>query len=357
VAETARRLAAGRRTGLAVELDFAGCRIRVETDSGELAARLERYYREFLAAGGPAEITVQALEAPAPECGLELAAKPPDPGKSKVKEEYAELADGRLVRKRLTGMVFVFGAGRHLAVGPCLANDNQVVNFVNSRHIQWLLDRGWLLGHAAGAAFAEGPGLALAGLSGRGKSTLCLHLLRRGLSLVSNDRLLVRRSSRGLAMAGVAKLPRINPGTALHNPALAAVMPPEEAARCAELAPDELWSLEQKYDVHLDRCFGPGRFRLRAPLAGLAVLTWRREQKEPVISLASAGRRPELLDAFIKPPGLFYLPPPGGGPDLSRRAYLAALAEAPIYEISGGVDFDLATEALAAVLARASAEG
>lgn len=41
----------------------------------------------------------------------------PDPGKSKVKEEYADFPDGRLVRKRLTGMVFVFGEGDHLAMG------------------------------------------------------------------------------------------------------------------------------------------------------------------------------------------------------------------------------------------------
>jgi HprK-related kinase B len=356
----ARRLAGGAAAPHALGLDFAGCRIRVRTDSAQLAGRLARYYADFAADPDGAEVEVTALEAPAPEpaavAGLELAAKPPEPGKSRVKEEFVELEGGRAVRKRLTGMVFVFGPELNLAVGPCLANDNQVVNFINSRHIQWLLDRGWLLGHAAGVSDRAGRGLALAGFSGKGKSTLGLHLMERGLWFVSNDRLLVRRGPRGLEMAGVAKLPRINPGTALNNPALAQVMPPAEAARCRGLAPGELWALEQKYDVYLDQCFGPGRFRLGAGLEGLVVLTWSREAGPPVMSLAAEPRRAELLEAFIKPPGLFYLPPAGGGPDLSRGAYLAELAACPIYEIGGGVDFAAATRAAAAILGRAGGE-
>ena len=67
--------------------------------------------------------------------------KTPDPGKTKIKEEYVDLDDGRIVRKRLTGMLFVFGGGQNVAVGPCGANLNQVINFINNRYIEWLLCR------------------------------------------------------------------------------------------------------------------------------------------------------------------------------------------------------------------------
>ena len=56
------------------------------------------------------------------------------------------------MRKRLTGMVFLMADGLNLAVGPCLANVNQVVNFVNSRYIEHLLRSGGLLCHASACA-------------------------------------------------------------------------------------------------------------------------------------------------------------------------------------------------------------
>ena len=65
----------------------------------------------------------------------------------------------------------------HAAVGPCLANDNQIVNFINNRLIEVRLRAGDLLFHAAGVA-RNGRGLALAGFSGAGKSTLALAIMR-----------------------------------------------------------------------------------------------------------------------------------------------------------------------------------
>ena len=188
------------------------------------------------------------MEDPRASVDGEFTIKQPDQGKNRIKEEFLELDGGRLVRKRLTGMYFLFGQDVNLAVGPCVENDNQVVNFINNRLIQWELDRGGLLAHAA-AVNHQGRGLALAGFSGMGKSTLALHLMSRGLNFISNDRLLVQEAGRGVVMRGVPKLPRINPGTALNNPDLVSVIPEDEKEVFGQMSTDEIWTLEHKYDV------------------------------------------------------------------------------------------------------------
>ncbi|MFZ5587923.1 MAG: HprK-related kinase B [Thermodesulfobacteriota bacterium] len=326
-----------------LHLVFGDCSIRMDSNSAGLVEQLRRYYAGFVHRREWTDIRITALEAPPLEPELALAPKEPDPGKTKVKEEFVEQGDLRLVRKRLTGMCFIFGADLHLAAGPCVANANQVVNFINSRHIQWLLDRGGLLFHAAGVC-GESGGLALAGFSGSGKSTLALHLMSRGVNFVSNDRLVVRRGGAELTMYGVAKLPRINPGTALNNPHLAQVIPQPERRRFASLPADDLWSLEHKYDAHLDQCFGPDRFQLAAPLKGLVVLNWRREPQALHARRVDLRERPDLMAAFMKSPGLFYQPAAGADPDFSPPAYQRLLADCPVYEFGGGVDFAAAAE-------------
>ncbi|MCB2187005.1 MAG: HprK-related kinase B [Deltaproteobacteria bacterium] len=353
VAEVARNLGGNRPAPYGLSLAFTGLRLDVKTNSLTLLRHLADYFRGFEAAGGPAEITVTALEGPPLHPDLPLTLKEPDPGKDKIKEEYLDLADGRLVRKRLTGMVFVFGAARHLALGPCQANPNQVVNFVNNRHLQWMLDQGGLLFHAAGVSQGA-RGLALCGRSGMGKSTLALHLMSDGLGLISNDRLVVDRLPGGLRLRGVAKLPRINPGTALANPDLAGVIPPEERERFARLPPDELWDLEHKYDVPVDECFGPGRFSLEGDLAGLVILNWARGAGPALPRRITLAQRPELLPAFMKERGAFYLDGDEGlalGAPPEPADYLALLGGLPVLEIAGGVDFPAAVAACQALLA------
>jgi HprK-related kinase B len=324
-------------------LRFCEQSIEVRSNCRDLLAYLAGYFEEFQ--GDPADhpdLAIVALEAPPTDLGLTYTVKPPDPGKDRIKEEFVDLPDGRIVRKRLTGMLFLFGGDLHLAYGPCLENANQVVNFINNRFLQYHLNRGSLLAHAAGVAVGE-RGLALAGFSGAGKSTLALHLLSRGATFVSNDRLLVSASGTERRMLGVPKLPRVNPGTILHNEALRDVMPPAERAAAAALPADELWQLEQKYDVFIQRCIGPGRFQLQAPLRALCMLTWQRDGGAPRLAPADLATRPDLLDAFRKPVGLFY---EDEGleerPDFTPAAYLEAMGDAPVFELSGGVDFDRA---------------
>lgn len=335
--ELAGQLAAQYPASDQLTLLLAGWEIKVVSNSQRVIAELASYFEPFVAKERSHHLEVTALEAPELATGLDYTLKQPDPGKSRIKEEWADLPGGRVVRKRLTGMVFAFGPGGHLAVGPCLANINQVVNFINNRLIQLELNQGCLLGHAAGVKTSSN-GLALAGFSGMGKSTLALHLMSLGTTFVSNDRLLVRQNGGRAKMTGVAKLPRINPGTALNNPDLASVIPPEEREEFAALASDEIWELEHKYDVDIAQCFGSNRFELNSPLDMLAILNWHRDQEGLVFSEVDLDERRDLLAAFKKDWGLFFLNN-GREPDHSDQAYLDGLKGVRVFELSGGVDF------------------
>jgi HprK-related kinase B len=327
---------------LGLKVDMAGCVIEVESNSEELIEYLKGYFEPFLAeSGAAAHSLVTALEMPPPSFPYAFTVKEPDPGKTKIKEEFLDLEDGRVVRKRLTDMIFAFGGGRNLAVGPCIENPNQVVNFINNRFIQYKLEQGCLLGHAAGVV-SQGRGLAMAGFSGMGKSTLALHLMGRGADFVSNDRLMITRDGNPPTMYGVAKHPRINPGTALTAPGLDGIMTDDEHARFSSLSDAELWTLEHKYDAIIEECYGPGRFHLQAPMSGLVLLNWKLDNGPLEVNVVDPNERRDLLPALMKETGLFYLSPDGQAGEPSADEYAEVLSRCTVVEMSGGVDFEAA---------------
>lgn len=326
-------------------IDLGGCIIETKVNNSELLADLKNYFKEFLIDTDKSNILITAHECPAVDLGLEYTVKQPDPGKTKIKEEYENLTDGRVVYKRLTKMLFVFGKGENIALGPCLENSNQLINFINNRFIEYKLNQGCLLGHAAGV-LDNGRGIAIAGFSGMGKSTLALHLMSRGTTFISNDRVMIEKNSHGLTVYGVAKQPRINPGTALNNPDLSCIVAKEDKKKFLSLPKKELWELEHKYDALIDECYGKNKFILRAPMNGLVILNWRRDRKETTIEIVDPVERKDLLPAFMKGTGLFYLPDSAdkeNDPDVD--AYAEILSNTPLIEISGGVDFDKAADA------------
>jgi HprK-related kinase B len=343
-------LSAGVATPHQVCLSMGDCRFRVMTNSGNLAQELTRYFAPFLNLGSEADISITALQGEVPDLGLIFQVKEPDPGKTKIKEEWADIEGGRVIRKRLTGMHFFFGNGENLAVGDCEANPNQVVNFINNRFIERKLNDGCLLAHAAGVAVCE-TGMAMAGFSGMGKSTLALHLVSKGVTFVSNDRLMISPTSSGPVMFGVAKHPRINPGTALHNPDLTGIISPEDTARFQSLSPEELWSLEHKYDALIDQLFGPDRFILQCPMRYLVLLNWHRDGSPTRFEEIDINTRHDLLEAFMKDTGLFFTAENGYAP--TPDDYAKALAGCRVFEISGGVDFDLAADGCLRLLEKA----
>jgi len=322
-----------------LDVTFGDVTVVVSSNSKGLVDKLATYYRDFIGGGGATHVPVSAIEAGPPDLDLPFAVKEREPGKTKLKEAYVDLPGGRVVRKLKTGMVFLFGHGENYAVGPCTQNDNQIVNFINNRFIELRLKRGALLFHAAGIA-ENGGGLVISGFSGAGKSTLALEIMRHGTDFISNDRIMVAKSENGLTMTGVAKMPRVNPGTVLNNPSLGPVMNEEDRKRFSALPQAELWDLEHKYDAFIDECFGPGRFKLSCPMAGLVVLRWKRDASPMTTARVDLRQRRDLMAAFMKDVGLFYeLDDPSEPSIASQNAYLDLLGDLPVLEIDGGVDF------------------
>jgi len=323
-------------------LRFGACILKIRANDSEILEGLRVYFHPFVVVSGVPTYTISVHETDAVEVDLPLIPKEPDPGKSRIKEEFIDLPDGRIVRKRLTGVVFVFGAEDHIAVGPCKRNLNQIVNFINNRYIQWLLHEGGLLAHASGVLL-HGFGIAIAGFSGMGKSTLSLHLLGIGADFVSNDRLVLERKANEVIMHGVAKLPRINPGTILNNPSLFGMLSERELQRYARMSVGELWTLEEKNDVPLDRCFPNSRFVLSAHLHALVILNWKRQDRPMDARRVFLDERKDLLQAFRKSTGLFFLNERTPHPvDPTDDAYIDRLGDIAVYEITGGVDFQAA---------------
>ncbi len=335
-----------------LKLIFGDCRIDCLTNSEKLKQDLAHYFKPFISnvSNNKPHITIHSFEGDIPNWDLDLTVKQPDPGKTKIKEEFVDLPDGRLVRKRLTGMLFLFGKGNNIAIGPCIQNSNQVINFINNRFMEWKLNQDYFLAHAAGVVW-QGAGISMAGFSGMGKSTLALHLMSRGAKFVSNDRLLFKKEDSAINMIGVAKLPRINPGTALNNPDLQGVMPKEDCEKFRELTGAELWNLEHKYDVYIDECFGPDKFVLAAPMNLIVMLNWDHSNKNLKTNFVDFADRRDLLGAFMKSPGLFYEPEEIVVQDnLSDESYVSELSGFPILEISGSVDFDEAADAISNII-------
>jgi HprK-related kinase B len=338
------RATAAIESRLSLALD--GVTVEVESNRSEIGAALAAYFAPFVQGDGSgqrARLRFTALEMPAPRLELAFQPWPREPGKAQDKEQYAELQDGRVVRKVRTGMHFLVASHAMLAVGPCLANVNQLINAINFALISARLADGWALCHSAAVA-RDGRALAISGISGAGKSTLTLWLLSEGYDYVSNDRVLVKREGARVRVCGVPKHPRVNPGTLLADPALGSVLPAERRAALERLSKTELWALEEKYDVDVASIYGPERIAAGGELAAFVVLTWRLDAGascEP--RQTSFASSPHLLDAVAKLPGPFYKPAAGTAVDpaaaLGHERYLAQLAGVPVLELAGGVDF------------------
>lgn len=317
-------------------LRLADTRVAIYANEPGLLTALADAYGDFLGDGGPVDVCLDVVETHGDiKCW-------PDTDTPRAihtaKESWLDLTDGRIVCKRHTGIQLVFGPAGNAVLGPCRRHLDQVVNAINCRFMERELAAGAVLLHAAGVSDG-GRGLAIAGLAGAGKSTLALELTRRGASFVSNDRLLVASGPEGPVMTGQPRTPRVNPGTLLANESLVGILPETKRCLYAALPEAELRAVERKYDVPIHRCFGPGRFRLRAALAALVILGWQPGGGALRATWTCLAERPELAAILHKDLG----PLVAMGPRPASTAdTLAVLGPQPLLYLTGGLDMEQA---------------
>lgn len=327
-------------------LKIGECRLDLHSNSKALIDKLQLFFSSCNVIGdqGAADIKMTAIECEALDLGIDFIDWKREPGKTGRKDEYFDLSGARVVRKVRTGMVFLQNEQQRIAAGPCIENDNQVINYLNSQYMNWLQQRDWLICHAAGFVH-NNKGFAIAGFSGGGKSTLMLNLMNdTANSYLTNDRLFIRSSDGQISMTGIPKLPRINPGTISGNPVLHQLMAEDELASYQAMAKEELWDIEKKYDVPIKQVYGETRIQNDAPLEAFIILNWSRQSDEPVsLTKVNIEEHRDLLKAIMKSSGPFYQDEHENfQPDdieLDEEAYLAMLSDAKIYEAHGGIDF------------------
>ena len=185
-------------------VEVGDVRVHVHTDRESLADELRSYFAPWWKGDGKGDggtrrddddvIDVVAIEAEPLALEYDFTDWPRDPGKVGRKEAIADLDGGRIVKKVRTGMHFLIGPRTKVAIGPCAANSNQIINFVNAQVLGHYYSCGHALCHAAGVVMDRDRGLAISGFSGGGKSTLALWLVGDGSRFVSNDRILIDAS-------------------------------------------------------------------------------------------------------------------------------------------------------------------
>src|SRR5262245_31285452 len=326
-------------TPLALSLRPAGVAVRVLTNDEVVWRKLRHYFRAY-ADGDTARPQavirlVQATIDPGPGW-VDIAR---GPGK-KIKEAVREVEGGRLILKRTTGMVMAIQPGKGLAIGDLRAHLNQGINLVNSCFAQIVMRGGHLLLHASGVSW-NGRTAALAGPPGAGKSTASLQLVEQGFRFLSNDRVLARCDEACVEAIGYPKMPRVNPGTLLHNPRLVGMLEAGEREALSALPAEELSRLERKRDVDLDHVYGPGTTELRGELRALVLLRWRVDGGPFERRRLDTARALAAVPLFYKDLGAFGLEGPVRGEPAADRlsAYSDLLDRLTVIEVRGGWDF------------------
>ncbi|MCW8963646.1 MAG: HprK-related kinase B [Gammaproteobacteria bacterium] len=327
-----------------LDLDLGGYTMRIRSNQLPVIEQLAAYFAHVKPGSAEPDIEILAIEREVVDSKLDFIDWAREPGKTGRKDAYFDIPGARVVLKVRTGMLFLQSETALIAAGPCLQYDNQVINYINSQYMNWLQHNGWLICHASGLEI-NGHGVGMAGLSGGGKSTLMLNLLENNhVNYLTNDRLFIRRDNGGVLARGIPKLPRINPGTIVHNPRLHGLISSERREELLRFPAQELWVLEEKYDVHVEQVYGPQRVSTEADLKAFVILNWQRDSAQPTqVTSVDIGQRRELLAALMKSPGPFYQYTDGSfhsdTAEFDEQSYLDALHGVTIYEVTGRIDF------------------
>jgi len=267
-----------------------------------------------------------------------------------LKESYTDTPEGRWIQKVRTGMAMFQSLNDTLVIGNLNQNRSQVVNFINNQFLNHYQHQGYLLGHAA-AFDIDGNTTAIAASSGGGKSTLMLRALEANPArFLSNDRILFKPENGEIKVVGLAKHPRVNPGTLINSERLMHLLPATERTRFAAMPASELWNIEQKYDVLIPQCYGEDKVRLSGILKILILLDWSPNSSAPTkLSPVDIEQEPEALEGLSKNPGPFFQDTDGYFPGSVTRScehYAANLKGVQVFRLTGKADFDSAFELL-----------
>ncbi|MBF0471409.1 MAG: HprK-related kinase B [Gammaproteobacteria bacterium] len=335
-----------------LHLDIAGFHLTIRSNSDLLLTTLRNYFPPLLHTTAEDGVEVDLIERETLPSPYPLQPWQREAGK-RLKDRYFDLPGGRLIEKSPSSILFLQSHPLRIAAGETERYPNKVINFINIQQMNHLLQQGALLFHAAAVAYNH-HAYAIAGFSGGGKSTLMLHLLDHPeLHFLSNDALylLQREGDTPLEAVGAAKLPRINPGTILHNGKLHPLLTAERLQQLQQLPPLDLWRLEEKYDLPLEEIYGRQRVSFQAEMKGLVILNWQHNSTQPTtIHPVNLQQRRDLLPAVMKSPGPFYqnsegqfTTTPQGEED---AAYLHQLQQIEVLEVRGKVDFVAARDLL-----------
>lgn len=327
-----------------LDLNLGQCSVRVHSNSERLLKRLSVYFSHLVISVDSPDIEIKAIETVSLDMDVDFYDWRREAGKIGRKDSCYDFAGGRVIHKVRTGMLFLQSQEERIASGPCLKNDNQVINFINNQYMTWLQQRDWLICHAS-ALVKNDKTYAIAAFSGGGKSTLMLHMLEQdNTCFMTNDRLFIKRESKETYAAGIPKLPRINPGTIVNNPRLSALIPASRQQELLHLPKSELWDLEEKYDVDIEALYGKGRIATNAPLAAFLILSWHHNSNDELdVKQVDLNYRRDLLLAIMKSPGPFYQQADGlflsDILNFDEEAYIKALSGIKVFEVTGKVDF------------------
>lgn len=333
-----------------LRINYADFAIDVACNCQQILSELAAYFRRWVDAAPtkPAARTIRVVNSEAVLPPLSFTDWQRDPGKTgSAKDSFFDYPEHntRVIRKVRTGMVFLQSDTVLIANGPCLDNSNQVINFVNHQLLNVHLHRGSLLCHAA-ALSIQGRGIGVAGFSGGGKSTTMLHLLDFPDSqFISNDRAFIYPDAEGVSIAGIPKMPRINPGTIVHNPKLQSIIDEERRQTLLAMPVEVLWDLEEKYDADVEQIWGANAVTDSAPLDSFFILNWQRDAREKLaVQQVDPAERRDLLPAVMKSFGCFYQHADGHfdvSPHMSsEEEYIRVFHQTRFYEVAGRVDFD-----------------
>ncbi len=339
-----------------IRLVFADLAVTVHGNEPMLLAALADYYRSYTSIEAQATVALDlyVIEQEAAGEELDWLAVPREEGKQGRKEGYIDVAGGRWIKKFKTGMAFLQRPQKLLAIGPCAANLAQIINFINNQFLNLYLRHDFTLGHAS-AFSVNGAVTAIAAGSGGGKSTLMLRCLENpARHFLTNDRILLKKTEQGTKAMGLAKLPRVNPGTLLHSDRLRHILPESRQQALAQMTQAELWSIEEKYDVQIEDDYGAGRVDLAGNLERLIMLDWSLSSDEPTqIEAVDLSSEPDAIEGLRKRPGPFFQGKDGAFIDLnairSVSHYASELSQVAVYRLKGKIDFDYAYELIAAL--------